>query len=184
MVPSCPSGLAVGKYRLGPISAVPGTPSSPKTTPMASLKAIPLWLHTLAGGAALSKGGGLGAQPERVMGLMGWVQVQDEPGHTAPLWHRASAHKNWIPPCSSPLPRDSVSAQCCTKAHRNNKTLTAPSGTSRKGWMEQGTLPNSLESAGLRPAGGVLMTVLDPREPTSSHSAWGNSPPPPGCRSC
>lgn len=97
-------GHAVGKSRQGPGSAVPGPPFP--TNPHSPTEgSAPVASHlSLAGGAALWKGGGLGAHPEAGMGLMGWVQAWDEPGHTAPPWHRASAHKNWIPPCSSPLP--------------------------------------------------------------------------------
>lgn len=72
-----------------------------------------------------------------------------------------------------------MSAPYCSKAHNDRESLTAQSKMSRKGWKEQGNLPCSLENTGLHPDGGVLITVLDPWEPASSHSAQGNSPPPP-----
>lgn len=93
-----------------------GPPSTPKTIPITPLKAVSLWLHTCPWQEGFPCRLGVSEHSQRGgMGLMGWVQVRDESGHTAPLWHRA--HKNWIPSCSSPLPRDSVSPHCCSKAH-------------------------------------------------------------------
>lgn len=45
--------------------------------------------------------GVLGPAQGGTIGLMDWVPAQDEPGHTVLLWYRASAPKNWTPPCFS-----------------------------------------------------------------------------------
>lgn len=79
------------------------------------------------------------------------------------------------------LPQDFLSVFYCSKSpKKNGGAVSAPAKASRPGCKEGGTLPCSLERVGLRPDGGVLMTVLDPGEPAaaSSHAAQGNSPPP------